>query len=107
MEQELGFQLFERTSHYVRMTSPGRIFLGEIRKALAQVDHALDVAERVARGQLGTIRVGLGGLAGCEVASQLLRTFAARHPAVEMGLSVADLSDPSGGLRDGDVEGAL
>ena len=107
MEQELGFQLFERTSHYVRLTNPGRIFLGEIRKALAQVDHAFEVAERVTRGQLGAIRVGLGGLAGCEVASLLLRTFAARHPAVEMSLSVADLGDPSGGLRDGEVDVAL
>lgn len=107
MEQELGFQLFERTSHYVRLTSPGRIFLVEIRKALAQVDHALDVAERAARGQLGTLRVGLGGLAGCEVASQLLRTFACRHPAVELSVSVAELGDPSGGLRDGDVDVAV
>jgi DNA-binding transcriptional LysR family regulator len=107
MEQELGLQLFERTSHYVRLTSPGQIFLGEIRKALAQVDHAFDVAERASRGQLGTIRVGLGGLAGCEVASQVLRTFAVRYPAVALSVRVADLGDPSGGLRDGDVDVAL
>jgi DNA-binding transcriptional LysR family regulator len=56
LERELGAELFDRTSHYVRLTEAGRLFLEEVRPALAQVERAAAVAARAGRGELGTSR---------------------------------------------------
>jgi DNA-binding transcriptional LysR family regulator len=107
IERELGVQLFERTSHYVRLTDAGRLFLHETRKALVQVDRAVEVAQCAARGELGALRVGLGGLVGSEITSRLLRTFSSRYPAVRLTLREAELGDPSAGLHGCEVDVAV
>src|SRR5256885_15248413 len=64
LECELGARLFDRTSHYVRLTAAGTLFLCEVRPALAQVDRAAVVATRAGRGVLGSITRRLTGPAG-------------------------------------------
>jgi DNA-binding transcriptional LysR family regulator len=91
----------------VRLTDAGHLFLDEAREALAQVDHAVYVAQCAARGELGSVRVGLGGLVRSELTCRVLRTFSSRYPAVGVTLREADLGDPSAGLRDDQVDVAL
>jgi DNA-binding transcriptional LysR family regulator len=107
LERELGAQLFDRTSHYVRLTEVGRLFLEEIRQALVQVDRAAAVAEQAGRGELGSIRVGFVGFAADELTPRILRAFAARHPRVEVTLHGFDFADTTAGLAGQDVDVAF
>lgn len=59
LERELGGQLFERTTHQVRLTDAGRELLVEARNAMAAVDAARDAVAAVHGGVRGTVHVGI------------------------------------------------
>jgi DNA-binding transcriptional LysR family regulator len=107
LERELGVRLFDRTSHYVRLTGTGRLFLSEVRRALAQVERAVKVAERAGRGELGHIIVGFIGAAANELTPMILRAFPARYPQVGVELREFDFRAPSGGLVENQVDVAF
>jgi DNA-binding transcriptional LysR family regulator len=58
LEREIGFKLFDRLSRGVKISSAGRLFLDEARRILQQLNEATERAQRVARGQSGTLRIG-------------------------------------------------
>jgi DNA-binding transcriptional LysR family regulator len=58
LERELGVRLVERSTHHVRLTASGAVFLVEARQILAHVDRAAGVA-RSAVGAAATLRVGI------------------------------------------------
>jgi DNA-binding transcriptional LysR family regulator len=98
LERELKVRLFDRTSHYVRLTGAGRLLLDEVRQVLAQVERAADVAERAGRGELGHVVIGFIGAAANELTPLILRAFPARYPSVGVELRQFDFRDPSAGL---------
>jgi DNA-binding transcriptional LysR family regulator len=107
LEGSVGVQLFDRTSHYVRLTEAGRLFLDEVRLALAQIERAAAVAAQAGRGELGRITVGFIGSAANELTPPILRTFAARYPTVNVSMQEFDFRDPTAGLTGGDVDVAF
>ncbi|MDB5776065.1 MAG: LysR family transcriptional regulator [Herbaspirillum sp.] len=58
IEALLGVTLLERTRRRVELTEAGRIFLEEARAVLAQAAHAIDTGKRIARGEIGELRIG-------------------------------------------------
>ncbi len=104
LEQELGVQLFERSSRKVRLTVAGRLFLEEARATLAQADHAVRVTRRAALGEIGELTIGLSASTlYVSIVSDALSLFRSRHPDVH--LSVAEL--PTAAQRDAVAGGAL
>ena len=58
LEEELGFNLFDRLPRGVRLNSAGKLFLEDARRILQEISEAALRAGRVARGRSGTLRVG-------------------------------------------------
>jgi DNA-binding transcriptional LysR family regulator len=58
LEEEVGVLLLERTKRTVALTEAGRYFLEEAKLALDHAERAKVVAQRVARGKLGSVRIG-------------------------------------------------
>jgi len=58
LEEELGFQLFERLPRGVRLSAAGKLFLEDSRRILRDVTEAMVRAGSVASGRTGTLRVG-------------------------------------------------
>jgi len=58
LEDELGIQLFLRTSRYVKITPAGTAFLGEARRLLALAKNAASAAQRISRGEAGVLKLG-------------------------------------------------
>jgi DNA-binding transcriptional LysR family regulator len=58
LENDLDVRLFDRTKREVTLTEVGSYFLGEARLTLKQAARAQAVVQRVARGQLGLVRIG-------------------------------------------------
>src|SRR5215468_4221938 len=51
IEREMDVQLFRRKARGVDLTDAGRAFLDDARAMLSHLDHALDTAQRAARGE--------------------------------------------------------
>ncbi len=86
LETLLGVQLLHRTKRVVRLTEPGRIFLTEAQRTLEQTEAAIATVRRAAAGKLGKLTIGYTGPALYTVLPQILQSFRARYPEVELTL---------------------
>lgn len=87
LEAELGAELFRRQARAVTLTDAGLAFFDDARQILAAVQRASDHARRVARGDLGRIRVGMINSAPFHpYVPRVLREFGQQHPHVALSL---------------------
>jgi DNA-binding transcriptional LysR family regulator len=87
LEDTLGVRLLARTNRVVTLTEAGRLFLKEARRTLEQAEHAVVVARRAGRGEIGHIDIGYdanGAYSG--VLSTTIRHYRQHVPDVELGL---------------------
>jgi DNA-binding transcriptional LysR family regulator len=104
LEQELGVQLFERTSRKVLLTTAGRLFLDEAKATLAQADHAVSVTRRAASGEIGELTVGLSASTlYVPMVSDAISVFRASHPDVHLVFTELSIA----AQRDSVASGAL
>ncbi len=87
LEAKLGIQLLERTKRRVRLTAAGQALLEDTRNIIHQVEQAIERAQRVARGEIGQLRIGFTILALHSVLPPMLATFRNRYPNVQLMLS--------------------
>ena len=88
LEREIGFKLFDRLSRGVKISSAGKLFLEDTRGILQQLNEATERAQRVARGQSGTLRVGFTENASWRgVVPDSLHLFRERYPDAELQLN--------------------
>lgn len=99
LEEELGIELLRRTKRTVELTEAGTAFLVEVRKALQQVESAIHVAQRVARGEVGTLRIAFTPSAMHTVLPTILKQFRDRHPQVKLEMTELCTLDQVNTLR--------
>jgi DNA-binding transcriptional LysR family regulator len=87
LEKELGFALFDRLPRGVKLSAPGQLYLSDARRILHEVEGAKLRAERVARGQAGTLRIGfVEALSWYGVVPDSFRRFRNQQPDAELDL---------------------
>ncbi len=86
LERELGVELLHRTRHFVALTEAGRAFLEEARRILEDTDHAVAMARKAGRGELGHLSIGFGHASAAGVLGRILRAFRVQHPKVTIDL---------------------
>lgn len=104
LERELGVVLLARTRRRVALTEPGRAFLAEARRTLADADHAARAARRAAAGEIGRLRVGYVDLATYLVLPAILRAYRARYPVVSLTLTELHREPLRDALARGDLD---
>jgi DNA-binding transcriptional LysR family regulator len=107
LELEIGVQLLQRTKRRVQLTEAGRSFLEGAREALSQVDHAVEVAQRASRGEVGKLAIGFLGAAASSLLPSILVAFRRRYPDVELKLHELKTSELIAALRDRQVQVGL
>ncbi|WP_338863121.1 LysR family transcriptional regulator [Myxococcus stipitatus] len=90
LEEELGCQLLRRDRRRVELTPAGRTLLEAGRRALAQLSHAAEAAQRTAAGQASLLRVGFLSPAAFALVPDVLSRLRAEHPEVHLMLREAD-----------------
>lgn len=108
LERELGVALLERLPRGVRLTEAGRVLLAEAREILARVDAAAEAARRAARGEVGTLAVGIvEGLNLHPVFLAAMADFRARAPGIALELRPGTSAAQAEALREGRLHLAL
>ena len=105
LENEIGFQLFDRLPRGVRLSAAGNTFLEDARLILQHVNQATIRAGRVARGLAGTLRVGFTESASWHgVVPDSFRQFRRGQPAAELQLSPLSSIDQVQAVRSGRLD---
>ena len=84
LEQEIGSELFRRSSREVKLTEAGVAMLARARRTLIELDRGITTARRVASGELGSLRIGFSWSARFDTLPVIGRAFRADHADVEL-----------------------
>jgi DNA-binding transcriptional LysR family regulator len=105
LEQEIGFELFDRLPRGVRLSAAGKAYLEDVRSILGKVSAATDRAGRVARGLAGTLRVGFPESASWHgIVPDSFRRFRHEQPDAELQLSPMSSLEQVQALRAGSLD---
>jgi DNA-binding transcriptional LysR family regulator len=107
LEQELGTDLFQRTTREVRLTEAGHVLLDGARRTLAEADRAVAAAKRAGAGELGQLKLGFSWSARFETLPELGRAFTALHPDVRLIAQEMWNADMAPALRSGALDVAI
>jgi len=86
LEDEIGFQLFERGAKSLRLTEAGKIFLTEARAVLQHAEDAVKKARAAVGGVQGEIHVGYAPSLTVQILPPMLRAFQGEFPQVRVVL---------------------
>jgi DNA-binding transcriptional LysR family regulator len=106
MEDQLGFLLFDRSSHHVRLTTEGERILAVTREALGMMGRVDEVAAEIAAGSSGTLRLGTSEGVH-EPLHAILERFRERHPDVAVRLLALHTNDKVRALLEGELDAAF
>jgi len=106
---ETGFQtrLFDRIGRAVDLTEAGRALLPRARRILAELDDSRRALADLSGTVGGTLRLGTSHHIGLHRLPPMLRTFAARYPAVTLDLHFMDSEAACHAVETGDLELAI
>lgn len=108
LEDEIGVQLFDRTSgRGFRLTAEGEVFADHARRALALLDQALVAVERIGSAQRGRLRIGANQSIGEYLLPRITHIFQERNPGVQLKIVIGYSKFILSALRNGDVDLAL
>jgi DNA-binding transcriptional LysR family regulator len=102
LERELGVELFRRRP--TRVTEPGQAFVEEARRILAEVDRAVERTRLVARGEVGTVRIGYTMPAAFDALPRLLDRVYGDHQGIEVETGRRWDAELLTNLQDGDFD---
>jgi DNA-binding transcriptional LysR family regulator len=86
LEDEIGFQLFERSAKSVRLTAAGTVFLEEARAVLKRAEEAVAKARAADGAGSGEINVGYAPSLTVQILPPALRKFQEQFPNVRVAL---------------------
>src|SRR5450432_3689206 len=86
LEDEIGFQLFERSAKSLKLTAAGKVFLAGAKSVLQHADDAVKKARAVSGGAGGEINVGYAPSLTVQILPQALRAFQEKFPGVRVAL---------------------
>ncbi|AEA63716.1 LysR family transcriptional regulator [Burkholderia gladioli] len=108
LEEEIGFDLFVRQPRGVELTPAGRAFAQNAELVLETLQQGVAHARRIARGELGTIAVGLTSSAGFHpMTTDAIRGFRAAHPGIEITLAELNAAELTERLANGQLQVAF
>jgi len=100
LEDELGAQLFVRTTRSTRLTRAGKLFLEHVRRIFTALQQARDSVKAAANGFDGQLRVALSDGITPSRLPALLALCRKEEPEVEIRFSEVPLSQQIKGLHD-------
>jgi DNA-binding transcriptional LysR family regulator len=104
LEEELGTPIFERLRKRLRLTATGELLIGHVRQTLREHERVRARIEDLRGLHHGRITIAtMGGLAG-SILPRIIASFCARHPRVQIVVTVLPVADIVAALSNGEVD---
>ncbi len=103
LEEELGFELLERSAKSVRLTEAGRTFLDEASEVIERLEQGIEKARSVALPENQELHIGYAPSLTPRILPPLIRSFQKALPKLKV--KIHDVSSDE--ARKGILEGAL
>jgi DNA-binding transcriptional LysR family regulator len=107
LEEIVGAPLLRRTSRSVALTAAGEIFLERTRRTLRGVQHDVEEARSIGRGESGSLNVGFIGSGMLGKLPAVLQGYRAAYPRVQLQLHESFTSRVIAGLATGTLDAGL
>jgi DNA-binding transcriptional LysR family regulator len=107
LEQELGVQVFDRTSRRVQLTEPGRVLVDLARDILDQADDAIALVRQAGSGKEGRLRLAYANGSDRGAPAAVVDRFRTERPRVELTLSTQYDEECRVQLREGGIDAAF
>lgn len=107
LETELGFRLFERTSHRVSLTEAGQTFIEQARLMLGNMNNAIIECRAIAEKNRGVLKLGFFGDAAGELTHLIFSMFRQVNPDIRMIFTELTMTNQVQALISGKVDAAL
>jgi DNA-binding transcriptional LysR family regulator len=107
LEEELGVELFARTTRGLTLTEAGRTLRPEAEAALAAAERAKESVVAVREVLTGTAAVGIFGRPPPALVVRVVRRFRERHPNVRVRLVGQNSVEVADAVRGGELEAGL
>ena len=107
LEDQLGVALFARTRRRVELTAAGARLLEDTRRLVSQLERTVQEVRAMASGERGRLRIGFVSLADYGVLPDLLRSYKAAHPQVQLALREMLSPEQALALAAGDLDFGL
>ena len=107
LEEEIGFQLFERSAKSLRLTEAGRVFLVEARQVLQHAEEAVKKARVVAGSISGELNIGYAPSLTVQILPPALRKFQETFHKVRVSLHDLSTEEMLSQLQSGTLQVAL
>jgi DNA-binding transcriptional LysR family regulator len=104
LEAELGVDLLARQGRAVRLTRAGRLLLGSVERALAELERGAEAVRAEADPATGRVAFGFLHTLGTEAVPELLRGFRDTHPRVRFQLVQDYVAAMLARLRAGELD---
>ena len=104
LEAELGVKLLLRTRRSVQLTAGGAIFLQEAEEILRRAGEASRLAQRAARGEVGSLGIGFFGTAAAPFLPSLVQSYRRQFPDVELQLYELNPDQQLAAFDDGRIQ---
>ena len=104
LENILEYPLFLRTSRSVRLTPAGEVYLERARRLLRSAERDIHEMRQVAKGEMGSLRIGFVGSAMLTMLPATLRAYRETFPGIALHLNESFTSRVMSGLEDGTLD---
>jgi DNA-binding transcriptional LysR family regulator len=107
LEDRIGTRLFERDTRRVALTDAGAALYQQASALLQDAETAVAAARAAGTEQTRSLTVGFVVSVEHGSFSHVLTEYTRRHPETQVMIRFGDATDPTGGLRSGDVDVAF